>query len=129
MLPRKDEVDLVAALLDDEGYTDAQSMARAIVSQLGDKILERECYAVWAVGAPLMYGPYWTSGQAVKAWGRMARGVPGRIVPVRPWSPLEDKGTGCVCGHQRVQHVQNKGRTGVRDCGVPKCGCGQFKGV
>ena len=126
--PRKTEIEAVAKILDSDEYADARAMSRAIVAAVAAALLERELYAVQAVGEPIAWGPFWTPNEAERTWPKVSHGKPGRIVIVKPWQDRGAEATGCKCGHQKAQHVASK--TGkAQDCALPSCKCPTYQGV
>lgn len=125
--PRANETETVVALLESDEHTDAASLAKAIVRALGAELARRDAYLIVEPGGSFAYGPYWTEGQARKAWekeiGPASHGA-ARIVRSFPWGQTEAvvAETVCECGHQPAQHVvknRRGGKTGPpAECGV-----------
>lgn len=128
---RKDEVERITALLESDDFDSAEQLAGAILQEAVDIIGGRHSWVLWSRLYPEVgWGPYWTEGQAVKAWtdsvGPALGAKGGGVIPVAPWSEavyesgLETPTDVCICGHARWKHTTEGKRL---YCGNRKDGC------
>lgn len=135
--PRRNELDAVIALMDTEGYESADDLAWDIVKTVAEELGKRQTYLVHPTGSPLVYGPYYYSNDAVKAWKEdigPCVGGEARLIPAFHFDVEDDEGpTTCECGHGKPNHVVKvkQSKAGPpQECGVVvnsvKCPCSSY---
>ena len=96
LTPRANETAAVHAILESGEYDDAESMAKALVRAVGTELSRRDAFLVVIPDGMFVYGPYWTAGQAQKAWeqqiGSSFAGR-GRIAHSFSWEGRKDETT------------------------------------
>lgn len=127
----KDELARIVALLESDTFDTEEQLAYAVLKEAAEIIAGRGMWMVRPSNAPVWWGPYWTLGQAEKAWetqvGPVAGGGGrGEVAWVSPWrdTPTPSSGTDlqekCLCGHPRWWHTTEGKRL---YCGPKSAGC------
>ncbi|GGK13044.1 hypothetical protein GCM10010124_01970 [Pilimelia terevasa] len=110
--PRKEEVSRVVAILESDGFTDADQMAKALIKEVADILAMRDWYALvhtWNSGERgLNWAPFASESEALRTAARV--GIGGRYGVVKLYSP----------GALVANHEGKKGWPGYcQTCGHP----------
>lgn len=149
---RKDEVNAVVEILEDESYESAEKMARALLKATFSMLLARDWWIVGTpgpramldreteekslAGVPILFGPYPTDGAAMKALKDESLGLSGTVGIFHVSSPTKQglkfeemdnpaSKTNCAtCGHNRESHDWPRPR--IPGCVGKGCTCTRY---
>ncbi|PSL04098.1 hypothetical protein CLV30_106101 [Haloactinopolyspora alba] len=132
---RKDEIQAITDVLEDDTYESAEKLARAVVTTTMRLLLDRDWYVVASRngGNNLLYGPVPSENEAFKAINSGELGLGGEVgvFPVRSVSNREraveeldaDPNPACAaCNHPKVTHEHPE----VNGCVVKTCKCKKY---
>lgn len=139
LTPRKEEIDGVKQILENDGYDSADQMAKALIKEVAEMLWMRDWFALvhinGAGNAGLNWAPFSSPIEALNLAERI--GVQGRFGTVKLYSPgvLLANAEGkkgwkgycqdAACGHAPWLHLQ--AGAGRGKCGLSSCQCAKFK--
>lgn len=136
MIPRKNEVEPVVALLEAGEHDTAEALAKDLIKLVAGLLSDRDTFGV-AIGLRtddlrLPHGPYYGKAEAERvAREARDRGLVAFTAPLLAASRAltDDEGSmsrTCQCGHQKEQHANKWGCCVMNRQTKEKCACQVF---
>ncbi|WP_328310182.1 hypothetical protein OG432_10825 [Streptomyces sp. NBC_00442] len=139
LTPRKEEVEVVKALLEDPSFESADQMAKALIKEIAEVLQMRDWIALvhtWSDGSRgLNWAPFGSAAEAEAFAKKVSIGGSGRLVKLHsPGVMLANVGGKkgwkgyCQhpdCGHAPFTHSAASAARGA--CQIPTCPCDRFR--
>ncbi|MEU7643322.1 hypothetical protein [Streptomyces huasconensis] len=138
LTPRREEIDAVKALLEDDSFESADQMARAVIKEVAGILQMRDWVALvhtWSDGSRgLNWAPFGNEAEAKSFASKVAIGGTGRLVRLHSPGVMLANVTSkkgwkgyCLdprCGHAPFTHSTASAARGA--CQIPTCPCDRF---
>ncbi|MEU3050902.1 hypothetical protein ABZ705_31140 [Streptomyces sp. NPDC006984] len=139
LTPRREEIDAVKALLEDDSFESADQMARTLIKEVAGILQMRDWIALvhtWKDGSRgLNFAPFGNEAEAKSFATKLAIGGTGRLVKLHsPGVMLANidgkKGWKGYCQHPECGHAPftHSAASAARGtCQIPTCPCAKFQ--